>query len=168
VHEEVASDEDENKLPYQSPKWIPPKSHVNTTTNPTKGNYVYKTVTKYTSFFNFPIVFMLSSLWATICILLSIVFKPGLVQDQGSEFWPGQFFFLKSKRCRFSKTNKTKTKINGLQPGLDQVLSGQLGRRVIPGFFFSYFFFNPVRFKLEVSRIWIDPLNFKTMLLSIG
>jgi hypothetical protein len=35
VHEEVASDEDENKLP----------------------------------FFNFPIVFMLSSLWATICIL---------------------------------------------------------------------------------------------------
>ncbi|KAG6743107.1 hypothetical protein POTOM_054053 [Populus tomentosa] len=26
-HTEVASDEDENKLPYQSPKWIPPKSH---------------------------------------------------------------------------------------------------------------------------------------------
>ncbi|CAK7344389.1 unnamed protein product [Dovyalis caffra] len=42
VHEEDASDEDENKLPYQSPKWIPLKSHADALINPTKGNYEYK------------------------------------------------------------------------------------------------------------------------------
>jgi hypothetical protein len=52
VHEEVASDEDENKLP----------------------------------FFNFPIVFMLSSLWATIGILLSIVFKSGPFKTRVPDF----------------------------------------------------------------------------------
>jgi len=141
VHEEVASDEDENKLPYQSPKWIPPKSHVNTTTNPTKGNYVYKTVTKYTSFFNFPIVFMLSSLWATICILQNDVV---LVKKQ------------------------KKTKINGLQPGLDQVLSGQLGRRVTLNFFFSIFSLIQPGLIPESAGSQIYPPDFKTMILSVG
>ena len=62
--------------------------------------------------------------------LLSIVLKSGLVagpvKDPGSGFWPGQFFFFKSKQCRFSK----KTKVNGFATGSCQL---------IPSVFFPFF-----------------------------
>ncbi|XP_011035046.1 PREDICTED: uncharacterized protein LOC105132985 isoform X1 [Populus euphratica] len=49
VHDEDVSYEDENKLPYQSPKWIPLKSHADAMINPKKGNYEYKTANSTTS-----------------------------------------------------------------------------------------------------------------------
>ncbi|KAL9391962.1 hypothetical protein Peur_015882 [Populus x canadensis] len=49
VHDEDVSYEDENKLPYQSPKWIPLKSHADAMINPKKGNYEYKTAHSKTS-----------------------------------------------------------------------------------------------------------------------
>jgi hypothetical protein len=68
-------------------------------------------------------------------------FRPGPVQGPGSGFWPGHrivqvdFFFKKIKTTSF-----------------DQVLSGQPGRRVTPGFSFPCFFFNPARFQPLVGR----------------
>jgi vacuolar protein sorting-associated protein IST1 len=49
VHDEDVSYEDENKLPYQSPKWIPLKSHADAMINPKKGNYECKTAHSTTS-----------------------------------------------------------------------------------------------------------------------
>jgi vacuolar protein sorting-associated protein IST1 len=49
VLDEDVSFEDENNLPYQSPKWIPLKSHADAMINPKKGNYEYKTAHSTTS-----------------------------------------------------------------------------------------------------------------------
>jgi hypothetical protein len=83
----------------------------------------------------------------------TIVFKPGpmagSVQDRGSGFWPGHrvsrvnpYLKKNSKRRHFSKK-----KVNGLQPGFDQVLPGHTGSWVF------LFFFNPARFKPRVGRV---------------
>jgi len=66
---------------------------------------------------------------------------------------PGSILFFKSKRCRFSKKNKTK--VNGSQPGF---WLGQLGRRVNPpGFSFPYFFFNSAWFQPRAIGFRVDP-----------
>jgi hypothetical protein len=58
--------------------------------------------------------------------------------------------FFKSKRRRFSKK-----KVNGLQPDFCRV------SRVTPGFFFSYFFFNPARFQPRIySSGWAGLQNY--------
>nr|XP_034923936.1 uncharacterized protein LOC118055987 [Populus alba] len=49
VHDEDVSCEDEDKLPYQSPKRIPLKPHADAMINPRKGNYEYKTAHSTTS-----------------------------------------------------------------------------------------------------------------------
>jgi len=79
-------------------------------------------------------------------------------------------FFKKSKRRCFSKKKQKSTGCNWV---FDQVLPGQMGRRVTPGFNFLYCFLNLVQFQSRVGRV-PDPestrwakLDFKTMILSL-
>jgi hypothetical protein len=71
----------------------------------------------------------------------------------GSPGRPGQFFFFKSKRRRFSKKKNQRV--------FNRVLLGQPGRRVTTGFSFPYFFFNPAWFQPRVnpsgrvSKLWL-------------
>jgi len=95
----------------------------------------------------------------TRIMLHNIVFRSsmvaGPVQGLDSGFWPDQFFFKKnSKRCRFNKKKQKSTVCN------------RVFDRVTPGFFLSYFFFNPAQFQSRVS--WVLDRSarpgFKTML----
>jgi len=73
---------------------------------------------------------------------------------------PGQFYFFKSKRRRFSKKTKKSQRVT------TGFLTGSC--LVTPGFSCLYFFFNPARFQSRVSQIpsWPIRPSFKTILSS--
>ena len=88
---------------------------------------------------------------------ITIVFRPGPVQNLGSGFWPGRpgQVFLKSKRRRFSK-KKSQRVITGFLIG---------SCRVTPVFSFLYFFFTLAPFQPRVGRVpgRLAGPSFKTM-----
>jgi len=97
--------------------------------------------------------------WILKKLPITIVFKPGPVQGPRSGFRPGHrvnlYFKKNSKRRRFSK--KTKTKVNGLQPGF----AGSTRRvgRVTSGHGLSYFLINPARFQPRVGPVPGQPVR---------
>ena len=94
------------------------------------------------------------SIAVSVCLLLcTIVFRPGPIQGLGSGFWPDHRvarinFFLKSKRCYFSKKNKS-------QLVATEFLTGSSGQPTGSHWVFSspVFFFNPTYF-----QSWIDSI----------
>ena len=79
---------------------------------------------------------------------VSIVFKPGSIQDSGSEFWPAYQVLTESipifKKIQngivlVKKQKKKSTDYN-------RVLPGHRVDRVTPNYNFFYFFIIPIRF----------------------